>query len=46
MRRAFIKAINKNKNTFVFRGMIYRVIDDITIYQYDSDTVLFLGIDF
>ena len=46
MRRAFKKAINKNKDRFIFRGMVYRVIDDITIYQYDTDTVLFFNIDF
>lgn len=46
MRKAFFKAISRNKDRFIYRGMVYRVIDDITIYQYDSDTVLFKDIDF
>jgi len=38
--------IKKGIHSFTFGGRVYKVLDDITIYHYESDTVYYLDLDF
>lgn len=42
----FRKELAKGAHSFVFNNRVYQVLDDITIYQYDSDTVYYKDLDF
>lgn len=46
MRKAFFRALILDRDTFLFKGKQYIVIDERTAYQYDSDTVYYKDIDF
>ena len=45
MRKAFFRALILDRDTFLFKGKQYIVIDERTAYQYDSDTVYYKDID-
>lgn len=46
MIKRFRKEISKGQHSFTYQGRIYQVLDEITIYHYESDTIYFLDIDF
>lgn len=47
MIKRFRKALKKGAGyTFTYKDRRYQVLDDITIYHYESDTVYFLDLDF
>ena len=46
MAKKFRKEIAKGQHTFIYNDKVYQVLDDISIYHYDSDTLYILDLDF
>ena len=46
MRKAYTMAKLLHKTSFYYDGFKYQIIDESIVYQYESDTVLVIGLDF
>lgn len=44
--KIFRREILKGVHCFVFQDRLYKVIDDVTIYHADSDTIYYKDLDF
>ena len=42
----FRREAAKGAHSFTYKGKLYRVLDDITIYHQDSDTTYYRDLDF